>query len=139
MQKYPKFDFSTARGPLIFDPHPIGQLVEPDPEVQAIHDKAYQDIARQTEALRQEREAALVKVEAERQKLLASLTHHQKLASATQQFLSDAKELLVEGKTATQNRRGLAAYARDLRGLADEYGLRIVKVGNGTWATLVRK
>ena len=134
MQSTPRANFKLCDQPIL----PV-TLVEVDPEVQAIHDKAYQEVAQQTEALRQEREAAQAAAEAERQKLVDSITNYQKLALATQQFLSDAKELLVENKTATQNRRALAAHARDLRGLADEFGLRIVKVGDGTWATLARK
>lgn len=72
-------------------------------------------------------------------KVVQSLDNYKALARATSVFLEDARELLVLGKTATSYRQGLATFARDLRGLADEYGLRIVKVGDGTWATLVRK
>jgi len=59
------------------------------------------------------------------------------LAEATQALLTHIRQLVVEQTRSVNGSKPLSRFIKELQPLAQTYGVRIVKVGNGELATLV--
>lgn len=120
---YPDIEFRKAVAPAGVAARPLtaattGELVE----------QAKQELARleELDAVTKQRDEGATRIDNE----LA-------LAQATHTLLTHIRQLVVDQARSVNGSKALAIFIKELQPLAQTYGVKIVKVGNGELATLV--
>lgn len=136
---YPDIGFRKAvinNGRLLTDPLPKIQdgsgttegIEEQIEQAQKKLDRLKQQATKQQDYIREQ---------AERDRIAARISDELALAEATQTLLTHIHQLVVDQTRSVNGSKALAYFIKELQPLAQTYGVKIVKVGNGELATLV--